>query len=59
MLVTSDRLLVVVWLQGVAFTRQGDQRIAGRYSLFRALRYADDYAGLAGRSLPTGRALEA
>jgi hypothetical protein len=50
---------VMIHDTGVAFTRQGQQRAGGRYSLFRALRYALDHPALAGRDLPPGRALEA
>ena len=50
---------VMIHDTGVAFTRQGTQRVGGRYSLFRALRYNLDYAGFAGHQLEPGRSLEA
>ncbi len=43
----------------VAFVRQGDQRCHGKFSLFAAYRYADDYEAFAGRRLEPGRHLEA
>ena len=33
---------------GVAFVRQGDARLGGRFNLFRALRYATNYAAFDG-----------
>ena len=33
---------------GVAFVRQGDQRLGGRFNLFRALRYAQDFGAFGG-----------
>jgi hypothetical protein len=39
--------------------RQGDPRGEGRFSLFRGMRYAPTYAGLAGRDLTPGGFLEA
>eukprot|EP01048_Picozoa_sp_COSAG05_P012458 COSAG05_NODE_1247_length_5408_cov_3.141270_3_plen_497_part_00 len=35
---------------GVSFVRQGDSRLGGRFNLFRAERYAPDYAAFAGRA---------
>ena len=32
--------------EGVAFARQGEPRLAGRFSIFRALKYAASYAPL-------------
>jgi len=45
----------------VAFARQGDVRVAGAYSLFRALRYTADFPAfsLPGVTLVPGRYLEA
>lgn len=39
--------------------RQGDHRGTGRFSLFRGMRYAPNYAGLAGRDLSPAGVLEA
>ena len=50
---------VMIHDTGVAFTRQGDQRVNARYSLFRALRYPPECPALEGRDLSPGRSLEA
>jgi hypothetical protein len=50
---------VMIHDTGVAFTRQGSQRVGGRFSLFRAMRYGLDYPAFQGRELTPGRTLEA
>ena len=43
----------------MSVVRQGDHRGDGRFSLFRGMRYAPTYAGLAGRDLTPKGTLEA
>lgn len=43
----------------VSVVRQGNHRGEGRFSLFRGMRYAPTYAGLAGRDLTPKGTLEA
>lgn len=44
---------------GVGFVRQGDQRVSGAFSLFRAIKHPVDYPAFASRDLPPRRFLEA
>jgi len=46
-------------IEAYAVARQGDERIGGRYSLFRSLRYSLDYAAFVDKDLTPGRLVEA
>ena len=40
---------VINYEGGVAFVRQGEQRVEGRFSLFRVLRYSSSYKAFTGK----------
>jgi len=52
-------VLAIPNVQCHAVVRQGDERVGGRFSLFRCVRYAADFPGLADKDLSHGRHLEA
>lgn len=49
---------VVIMDTALALVRQGDQRVAGRFSLFRMLRYTPDYAAFKNRNMTPNHYLE-